>query len=145
MAEQPQEFPGKPISEQLQDALAQLSTDQIRYIVVRQGYTSDKDAADALGMKPDRVYHWPPIVKEACRLMAGDGIVVARHVLRKNLAKAALIKAAGLDSDNERISQDVAAEILDRELGKPTQRQELGGPDGSPLVVNIVRAEKPQE
>jgi len=116
--------PGKSISEELAAVLAQLSTDQIRFVVARQECATDKEAAEAIGVKPDTVYHWPDTVREAVRLMAGDGIAVAIEVRRRNLPKAMLTKAAGLDSDDERIRQSVATEIIEWELGRATQREE---------------------
>jgi hypothetical protein len=57
--------------------------------------------------------------------MRFDGVIVAGEILRRSLPKAAAVKAAGLDSAEERTRQDVATEILDRHLGKPTQRSEI--------------------
>lgn len=120
----------KSSSDELVQVVASLSTDQIRFVVARQQFATDKEAAIEIGIKPDTVYQWKhkgiPI-DEAVRLMALDGIIVARELLRRNLAKAAAIKVAGLDSKQEKTRQDVATEILDRELGKPTQRQEISG------------------
>ena len=132
-----QGIPEKSIPDTLETVLAQLSTDQIRFVVARQEYTSDKEAAKAVGIKPDTVYHWPPIVAEAVRLMAEDGLVTALHVRRRNLAKAMLVKVAGLDSDDERVKQTTATEIIEWELGRAAQKQEITGPSGGPLVIGI--------
>lgn len=117
-------------SDELGQVVARLTTDQIRFVVARQQFATDKEAAFEIGIKPDTVYQWKhkgiPI-DEAVRLMALDGIVVAQELLRRNLAKAAAIKVAGLDSKQEKTRQDVATEILDREMGKATQRQEISG------------------
>jgi hypothetical protein len=108
----------------LSDILPQLTHNQLRYVSVRNEYSSDKEAAEALGLSPQTVWHWPDHVNEAVKLMAKDGIHVAREVLRRNTSKAAAVKVAGLDSDDEKIRQDAASEILDRQLGKPTQSQD---------------------
>jgi hypothetical protein len=117
----------KSISDQLMAALAQLSTDQIRFVVARQDCATDKEAAMAIGIKPDTAYHWPPIVKEAVRLMTEDGLSVARHVRRRNLAKAMLVKVGGLDSGDESLRQRVATEIIEWEMGRAQQPIEHGG------------------
>ena len=130
--------PENSISEQLSTVLAQLTTDQIRFVVARQECPTDKEAAEAIGIKPDTVYRWPDAVKEAVRLMAADGLIVAREVRRRSLAKAMLVKAAGLDSENERVRQGVSTEIIEWEMGKATQRQEVTGADGSPLTIEYV-------
>lgn len=132
-----QENPEKSNSEQLCSILAQLSTDQIRFVVARQEHATDKLAAKAIGVKPDTVYHWPKIVREAVQLLAFDGLVLARHLRSRNLAKAMLVKISGLDSGKEQIKQNVATEIIDWEMGKATQRQEVTGKDGGPLAVCI--------
>jgi hypothetical protein len=111
--------------ETLEDCIEQLTTDQIRYVVARQEFTSDKETAEALDMKPDTVWHWPPVVKRAVRLMAEDGMVMARHIRRKALAKAMLTKTSGLDSKDESIRQRVATEIIDWEMGKAQESLDL--------------------
>lgn len=45
----------------------------------------------------------------------------AKHILRSAVDEAARVKFQGLKSRNEKIQQDAATEILDRELGKPVQ------------------------
>ena len=133
-----QENPGKSISDELVAVLGQLSTDQIRFVVARQECGTDKEAAEAIGIKPDTVYHWPDAVRDAVRLMAGDGLHVAIEVRRRNLPKAMMIKAAGLDSDDERLRQGVATEIIEWEMGKATQREEHSGDVSARLVIEYI-------
>lgn len=116
-----QESPEKSISERLQAILAELSTDQIRFIVARQECLTIREAAEAIGIKPDTAYHWPNEVKEAVRLMAADGLMVAQHIRGRNVAKAMQVKVTGLDSDDERVRQGVATEVIEWEMGKATQ------------------------
>jgi len=116
-----QENTEKSISEQLSAVLAQLSTDQIRFVVARQQYATDKEAAEKVGIKPDTVYRWPDAVKEAVQLMAADGLIVAQEVRRRNIAKAMMVKVDGLDSKDERLKQNVATEIIEWEMGKAIQ------------------------
>lgn len=113
--------------EELANVIGQLSTDQIRFVVKRQETSTDKEAAIAIRVSPSTVKGWKydgAPIDESVRLMAFDGIVIAREILRRNLAKAAAVKAAGLDDDDARIRQGAATEILDRELGQATQRFE---------------------
>ena len=131
----------KSSSDALAQVVARLSTDQIRFVVARQEFSTDKEAAEAIGVKPDTVYQWKhkghPI-DEAVRLMAMDGIIVASELRRRNLAKAMAVKVAGLDSSEERTRQSVSTEIIEWEMGKATQRQEVSGPDGGTLVIEYV-------
>ena len=115
----------KSSSDELGQVLERLSTDQIRFVVARQEFSTDKEAAKEIGVKPDTVYQWKhkgvPI-DQAVRLMAADGVVVAMELRRRNLAKAMAVKVAGLDSTKENMRQNVATEIIEWEMGKPTQR-----------------------
>ena len=138
MTETVQENPGKSISEDLDAALAQLSTDQIRFAIARNEYPTDKATAEAIGIKPDTVYHWPDVVRDAVRLMVGDGAVTALHLRKRNLGKAMAVKVAGLDSDDERLRQSVATEVVEWELGKATQRSEHTGKDGEAIVFREI-------
>jgi len=66
--------------------------------------------------------------------MARDGIFAAAEIRRRHLTKAMLIKVSGLDSKFEKIKQAVATEIIEWEMGKAMQRQELSGKDGGPIA-----------
>lgn len=133
--------PEKSISEALEATLDKLTLDQVRFVVARQEFATDKDAAESIGLKPDTVYRWPDEVKDAVRLMALDGLVTARHIRRRNLAKAMLVKVAGLDSDDENLRQRVATEIVEWEMGKATNKTELTGAEGGPVEMSV-RAER---
>jgi len=117
--------------------LAELTTDQLRFVVARQHCTSDKEAAEEIGLAAHSAYSWPnkDQVNEAVRLMALDGLVVAAHIRRRNLAKAMATKVKGLDSNSERVRQSVATEIIEWEMGRATQRQEVTGKDGELFEV----------
>lgn len=123
--------------ERLIEILPQLNANHLRYLAIRNDCTSDAEAAGLLGLHVQTIYTWPPIVKEALNLMLYDGVIVAAEILRRNATKAAQTKAEGLDSEDERIRQDSASEILDRQLGKPTQRQELTGKDGAAILIGF--------
>jgi transposase len=120
---------------ELDEILKTLSVDQLRYIVARQEYSSKRDAAKAINMSYSTVTKWDERVDRAAELMALDGVHVARAILRKTLPKAMAVKAGGLDSDNERIRQDAATEIIDREFGKSVQKNELTGKDGGAIQI----------
>jgi hypothetical protein len=138
-----QTSPENSISEQLAAILDQLSTDQIRFVIARQEFKTDKEAAESIDLKPDTVYHWKSRegapLNEAVRLMAGDGLVIAQHLRRRNLAKAMAVKVAGLDSKDERMRQGIATEIIEWEMGKAEQPQKhTGTGDEGEFIVHIV-------
>lgn len=120
--------------------LAQLTPDQIRFVVARQECPTDKEAAESIEIDPSTVCYWKrkgAPVDDAVRLMAMDGLIVARHIRRRSLAKAMMVKAAGLDTNDERLRQNVATEIIEWEMGKATQKQEITGEDGNALHVIV--------
>ena len=102
----------------LKEILAQLTKDQLRFVVALQEYPSKDAAAKAIGVKPSTVYEWPDIIDEAAKLMAIDALESARELRRRNLIKAMGVKAAGLDSKDEKVRQAAASEIIEWELGK---------------------------
>lgn len=118
----------------LKKILAHLTTDQIRYVVARQEHDKIKDAAKACHLSPSTVYHWPPIVEEAAKLFALDGLTTAMHLRRRALTKAMLVKIDGLESRDEKVRQAAATEIIEWELGKALQRGEISGPEGRDLL-----------
>jgi hypothetical protein len=129
---------GKPSSDELAAILGELSTDQIRFVVARQEFATDKETAEAIGVKPATVSDWKykgAPIDDAVRLMALDGIVVATELRRRNLAKAMAVKVAGLDESDARLRQGVATEIIEWEMGKATQKSEVSGPDGGPQEI----------
>lgn len=140
MNEKIKENQEKSSSERLGQILSGLTTDQIRYVVARQDVSTDKAAAKQIGVSPDAVSRWKyekvPI-DEAVRLMALDGLVMALHIRKRNLAKAMAVKVAGLNSDDEKVRQGVATEVIEWEMGKATQRKEHSGPDGGPIETKM--------
>ena len=135
MTEARQENQKKSTSEQLSEVLQTLSPNQLRFVVARQDYLTDKEAAEAVGLKSNTVYGWNGNVKEAVRLFAEDIAAGAVAVRRRYLAKAMMVKAAGLDSVDETVRQKAATEIIEWEMGKAAQP--LTGENGGPLIVAI--------
>jgi hypothetical protein len=131
-------------SERLAEILRKLSTVQIRYCVARLDTKTDKQAALDIGITDNVVKGWnfdgeKELVDEAIQLMAYDGVITALEIRRRNLAKAMAVKADGLNSDNDRLKQEVATEIIEWEMGKATQPTDLttNGKDIQPTIVNL--------
>jgi len=127
---QEQEKDGKARSDDLDQVLAQLTNDQIRFVVARQEHPTDKAAAEFIEFKPHTVTNWKregAPIDEAVRLMAFDGLVTALHIRKRNLAKAMAVKVAGLDSNDARLRQSVSTEVIEWETGKAAQPTEHRG------------------
>ena len=128
----------KSTSEAFREIWGQLSKNQKRFVLIAANYKTKAEAARAIDLQPSTVYGWPSIVDEAIGLLQTDIAGAAVGVLATEVARAAMVKVDALDSVDERIRQDAASEILDRVLGKPTQRQELSGPEGGLVPVKIL-------
>lgn len=122
----------------LDEIKAQLSPDQLAFLAERVLCRTDKEAARNLGFGYSTVLSWPEkrIINEAVDLILADSLEVARDLLKKNLIRAAKVKAAGLDSKKAAVSQAAATEILDRFMGKPTQQSNVNL-SGGPLEIVI--------
>ncbi len=125
----------KSTSDEFQQLWQVLTHNQQRFAVAMLGCATKKEGAALVGLEPNTVYGWNGAVDAAIEFMRNHAALAALGIVRANATKAAMVKAAGLDSSDEKIRQDVATEILDRNLGKPTQRQEHTGADGEPLKV----------
>jgi hypothetical protein len=119
-----------PQKSTIDEVLAQLTDNQLRFVTAMQNCTSKSEAAKEIGIEPNTAYKWPDVVDEAIRLTRMDVESVVRAVRKRNLLKAMMVKVAGLDSPNEDVRQKVATEIIEGELGKPTQHSMLTGADG---------------
>ena len=119
------ENPQKSISDELNAIMAQLTTDQVRYVVARMEYPTKGEAAKAIGMKPDTIYRWPENVERAVELMVMDVAESARAIRKRNLIKAMAVKVHGLDSNDEATRQKVATELIEWELGKAGQPRDI--------------------
>lgn len=100
---------------------AKLTPTQKRFAVAMQEHPSKKDAAQAIGISPNTAYNWNGEVDDAVAFMANNIALATLGILQANATKAAMVKAKGLDSTNESVAQNAATEILDRNIGKPTQ------------------------
>lgn len=127
----------KSTSEQLSELLPQLSKDQLRYVVASLDYPSKKEAAEAVGIKPNTVYGWPPIVEQVVQMMALEATDSALAIRRRNLVKAMMVKVGALDSDDESIRQKAATELIEWEMGRAQQNLDVKS-DGEKIVVRLV-------
>lgn len=99
----------------------------MRFVAARLESDTDKEAALKIGLLPTTVSAWPEreLIKEALTLMTQQATQGARAILHRNAIKAAMVKSKGLDSDDPKIAQQAASDILSWVIGKPTQRNEI--------------------
>lgn len=131
-------------SKRIEEILSTLLPDQLRFIVARLQTRTDKAAAEEIGIAPDTVYGWPnkDQMDEAILLINAEPIDAAREIRKKNLVKAMMVKAKGLDSKDERLAQAAATEIIEWELGKAKMPVEHSGEvDTSVKIVEVIKRE----
>lgn len=138
-----QENPENSTSEQLSAILASLTVDQIKYVIARQDTATDKEAAEAVGVKPNTVYKWPPEVDAAVRLLAVSSVEGARALMQRSLLKAVQMKIGALDSDSESVQQKAATEIIEWIMGRAAQP--VTGKDGESIPIQIIEVFKAKD
>lgn len=113
--------------DRITEIINELSVNQLRFIVARLECDTDKEAARVIGIDNATVSRWPEreLIKECLSLMAMQAAFGAKAVLQRNAVKAAMVKSKGLDSDDPKIAQQAASDILSWVIGKPTQRNEI--------------------
>ena len=110
-------------SKRIEEILGQLTNDQLRFVVARLQSRTDKEAAKVINIPANTVYSWTnkAEIDEAIMLIDAEPLDAAREIRKKNLVKAMMVKARGLDSKDERLAQAAATEIIEWELGKAKQ------------------------
>lgn len=119
---------------QFEEVVKQLSIDQLRFVTARINCSTDKEAAETIGVSSDTVTYWKrkgAPIDDAVKLLAFDGAVLASEILRKSVAEAAAIKRRGLESPDEKIQQAASSDIMDRVMGRAAQP--LTGAGGGPI------------
>lgn len=119
------------------DSLARFTVEQRKWVIARLLTTSDAAAARAIRVHPSTVCKWPekPELDKAVADLLEDPKSQAMAILVNALAEAASVKVGGLRSKKEEVRQVAAEQIMDRVMGKATQRQEVSGPDGAPIMI----------
>jgi hypothetical protein len=123
----------------LQETLAGLEAEKGDYVWYRSQCNTDAEAYRDAGVSKSTFYRWEDrddLNKLADELRA-ERRAKAEMILERSLVKAAEIKVKGLDSRKEDTRLATASEILDRVLGRATQRQEIAGPGGDALTIVI--------
>ena len=128
----------------LRTILEQLEAPWYEYVWERSRTNTDSAAYRAAGVSRSSFYNLDAEERNRLNTIADalhrDRILAAEIELRNAALEAAIVKVAGLKERDRKLRQAVASEILDRIVGKPTQRQEVTGPDGDPLQFVIVGA-----
>lgn len=122
--------------------LADFDAREIDYVFARSDSNSDNSALEKAGLS----YGWfrkrdKDKLNDLARQLRIDTSFKAKRILKEAVEEAAQVKVDGLRSPDKHVKQAAATEILDRELGKPTQRQELAGIDIQ--SINVIIKQRP--
>ena len=128
------------ISKQLDEVLLSLTPDQLRFVVEMPNHKTKKSCAIALGLSVNSAYNFPDSVDKAIELMARNVIEGALAIRKRNLAKAMMVKMAGLDLDDNALRQRVATEIIEWETGKAMQKTDITS-GGDKIQVMVTYAD----
>ena len=133
----------------LRTILDQLEDKQLDYVVERSRVNSDAEAYRNCSISKPAFYRWSTEKREELNDLAQqlkrESALRAVLILSDATEKAAQVKVAGLDNRKDNIKQAAATEILDRQLGKPMQRQEVSGKDGAPIPIKMIEVVLPPE
>jgi len=123
----------------LDELIAQLDVNERRYVFARAGVTTDKEAYEQIGVS----YNWlkahgtERLNSIAAELVKDVGYQ-AMQELKANVVKAAKQKTSELDDRDVRIRAQSSSEIMDRVLGKPTQRIDQKTEQSGKITVEYV-------
>lgn len=125
--------------EELINRLQQLTPNELDFVMARSSHNSVKDACKEAGLSQSTVYGWDN--REELEQMALE-LRLDRHVevelkLRDALPEAVQTIIDGLKERHYDTKFKSAVEILDRTLGKPTQKQEVSGKIDGEMVINL--------
>lgn len=122
----------------LKTDLELLEDAQLDYVVARSKVRTDAQGFRDAGIPKSTFYKWPEetrnYLNELAQRVKRESALRAIMILQDAAEDAANVKVQGLESRKEHIKQAAATEILDRNLGKPTQKQEITGKDGAPII-----------
>lgn len=123
----------------LRTELDQLEDARLAYVMARSKVNSDRQGYLDAGIAKATFYLWPTEEREKLNDLAQrvkrETATRAIMVLQDAAEDAAVVKAAGLKSRDERVKQAAATEILDRTIGKTTTTVALTGSNGQPIVI----------
>lgn len=121
--------------------LKTLTPAQLDFVRARLWSQSDRDAAEKAGIHPSTVCRWENLndVRMCITLAKQDGVVIAAEELRRMIPDAMDALRDELKArrgSSKRL--DAIVEVLNRTIGKPTDKQEVSGPGGGAQNVRVI-------
>lgn len=117
-----------------------LNEKQTEYVTARSKTDSNLKALKECGLSEGWLYKNDyENLNYRALMLRKDVVRQATQMLSESLVKAVEVKLDGLKVRDERIKQAVSTEIIERIMGKPTQRTEVTGKDGGAIEVDDAR------
>ena len=120
------------------ELIADLTPLQLDWLSFRIDSKSDREASRLAKIDKGTPGRWKtegvPLddIVEAAK---EDGVILVKRRIEADLNWAYDVKRSGLKSKSETIRQGVSSELLDRGLGKATQKQEITGKVSADVVL----------
>ena len=124
----------------LRTELNQLKDQRLDYVMARSKVNSDAQGIRDAGISRATFYTWAQIerdrLNEIAQQLKRETALKAIMILQTATEDAARVKVDGLKSRNEHIKQDVATEILDRGIGKASDKLDVTS-GGEKITVTL--------
>lgn len=123
----------------LRQQLEQLEDSKLAYVLARSKTTSNKKACKEADISTGTFYAWDDReeLNDLANRMKVDRAVEVEMRLRDSLPDAVQVVIDGLQERKYDTKFKAAVEILDRTLGKATQKQEVSGKIDGEMTINL--------
>lgn len=127
----------------LRQQLDNLPADQLAYVHERSKTLTAKDAYEAAGISRSKFYDWDADARDRLDELANElranRVVMAEPKLNDAIEKALDVVIELMNTaDSDTVRFRAAQEILNRTLGKPTDKVEHTGADGGAIRIQTV-------
>jgi hypothetical protein len=126
----------------LEQLIAELDDKETVYVFERSKVLTDKDAYTNGGFSRgwwfDKGAERKEKLNEIASMIRKDRMFAANRKLAEAYEQAIEVKIEGLRYNDKRLKQSVATEIIDRNIGKPTQRVEQKSEVDGTITVELI-------
>ena len=130
--------------EEIRNILEPFEDREVDYIMQRMQTTNDKAAYSTVGISRGSWYNIPEerriAMNEAAQKIKRERAAIAMMNLQDVVAEASGVIIETMQSDdrrNKKMKFDAATQILDRVLGKPTQRTQNDNNNSGEMTINV--------
>ena len=126
----------------LEQLISELDDKSAMYVFERSKTHNDKEAYNNCGFGKGWFFNKSPEDRERLNDIGSairkDRMFAANRKLAEAYERAREVKIEGLQYNDKRLKQSVATEIIDRNIGKPTQRVEQKSEVDGTITVELI-------